>query len=69
MDAPSFFRLLRTPKKFKQDLLSRLDHIEALVKRALIDLGVTDPEVALVQQRTWELRAPDRPDAAPRVAR
>jgi hypothetical protein len=56
-DAPGFFGLLRTPKKFEHDVRGRLDHIEALVKHALIDLGTSDPDAALLQQRTWDLLA------------
>ena len=55
MDAPPFFDLLRTPNKFTAGVRGRLDQIEGLVKHALTDLGVTDPDTALVQQRTWEL--------------
>ncbi len=55
MDAPVFFDLLRTPNKFTAGVRGRLDQIEGLVKQALTDLGVTDPDAALVQQRTWEL--------------
>ena len=55
MDAPVFFDLLRTPNKFAAGVRGRLDQIEGLVKQALTDLGVTDPDTALVQQRTWEL--------------
>jgi hypothetical protein len=55
IDAPSFFDLVRTPVKFPAGVQGRLDQIEALVKLALIDLGVPDPSDQVVQQRTWEL--------------
>jgi hypothetical protein len=55
MDAPRFFNLVGTPGKFSVDIRRRLDHIEALVKLALMDLGVADPGAGVVQQRTWEL--------------
>jgi hypothetical protein len=55
MDASSFFDLVRTPNKFTGDVRGRLDQIEKLVERVLIDLGVTGPETTLVQQRTWDL--------------
>ena len=55
MDAPGFFNLVRTPSKFPADIRGRLDHIEALVRLALMDLGVADPDAQVVQQRTWEL--------------
>jgi len=54
-DARSFFGLVRTPGKFLAAVRGRLDQVEALVKLALIDLGVSDPNNSLVQQRTWEL--------------
>jgi hypothetical protein len=55
MNAPGFFDLVRTPKKFAADVRDRLVHVEGLVKKALIDLGVAEPDDALVQQRTWDL--------------
>ena len=55
MDAPSFFDLVRTPGKFSAGVRGRLDQIEALVRLALMDLGVADPGAQVVQQRTWEL--------------
>jgi DNA-binding transcriptional ArsR family regulator len=55
MDAPSFFKLVSTPGKFSTAIRGRLDHIEALVRLAVVDLGVADPGAQVVQQRTWEL--------------
>jgi hypothetical protein len=55
MDAPSFFDLVRTPSKFSAGVRGRLDQIEALVRLALMDLGVADPGAQVVQQRAWEL--------------
>ncbi len=55
MDAPRFFNLVGTPGKFSVGIRGRLDHIEALVRLALMDLGVADPGAEVVQQRTWEL--------------
>ncbi len=55
MDAPAFFGLIRTPGKFPQDLARRLDHVVALVKLALEDLGTADLDTTLTNLRTWEL--------------
>jgi DNA-binding transcriptional ArsR family regulator len=55
MDAPSFSRLVRTPGKFAAGVQGRLDQVEALVRLALVDLYVADPDPQVVQQRTWEL--------------
>ena len=55
VDALGFFALVRTPNKVSAAIRGRLDQIEALVKKSLIDLGVADPDDVLVQQRTWEL--------------
>jgi len=57
MDAANFSRLVRTPNKFTADVRGRLDQFEALVRKALIDLGISDAADAVVQQRTWELLA------------
>lgn len=55
MDAPSLFDLVRTLTKLSVAVRGRLDQLEALVRLALIDLGVTDPDAQLVQERTWQL--------------
>ena len=55
MDAPGFFCLVRTPNRFPSGIRDRLFHIEKLVESALIDLGVTDIDTVLIQQRTWQL--------------
>ena len=55
MDAPGFFDLVETPNRFGADIRGRLDQLEKLVRCALQDLGVADPDTALIQQRTWEL--------------
>ena len=55
MDAPRFFRLVRTPGKFDGDIRGRLKQVEGLVKLALTDLGIADPGAQLVEQRAWEL--------------
>jgi DNA-binding transcriptional ArsR family regulator len=55
MDAPSFFSLARATGKFPTALRERLAQIEALVRLALVDLGVADPSQQVVAQRTWEL--------------
>ena len=57
MDAPGFFDLVHTPKKFDAGVRGRLDQIEKLVKRALHALGGAKVDTALVQQRTWQLLA------------
>lgn len=54
-DAPNFFGLLRTHRKFSAGVRTRLTHIEELVKLALATLGTADPSTQLVEQRTWEL--------------
>ena len=55
MDAPGFFDLIRTPRRFDAGIRGRLDQLEELVKRALHDLGVAESDTALVQQRAWQL--------------
>jgi DNA-binding transcriptional ArsR family regulator len=55
MAAPSFYDLARTQGKFPAAVRERLAQIEALVRLALIDLGVADAGQQVVQQRTWEL--------------
>lgn len=54
-DAPSFFDLAQAPGKFSAAVRGRLVQIEALVRLALIDLGVADPGREIVQQRSWDL--------------
>ena len=53
----AFFDLVHTPKKYAADVRGRLDQLEWLVKRALVDFAGNEPSDALVQQRTWELLA------------
>ena len=55
MTASRFFRLVRTPGKFDDDIRGRLKRIEGLVKLALVDLGIADPDARLVEERAWEL--------------
>lgn len=55
MDASGFFNLVRTPNRFTANVRNRLDHIERLVGRALKDLGTSEPDTQLVQERTWQL--------------
>ena len=55
MDAPGFFDLVVTPNKFAAGIRGRLVQLERLVERALQDLGVAEPDTALVRQRTWQL--------------
>ena len=73
MDAEGFFELVRTPRKFDSATQRRLDHVEALVAKALEDLGEVEPAPELVRQRTWQclsrlkvfmpqLEAPDESD-------
>ncbi|WP_157881958.1 helix-turn-helix domain-containing protein [Streptomyces rubellomurinus] len=54
-DAPSFFGLIRTHRKFPAGVRTRLRHLEGLVKLALPELGTAAPDSRLVEQRTWEL--------------
>ncbi|MGH2892600.1 MAG: hypothetical protein ACRDPM_04930 [Solirubrobacteraceae bacterium] len=55
MGAESFFELVRTPRKFPAAVRGRLDQIEALVRLALIDLGVPDLCAELVRECTWQI--------------
>ena len=55
MDAAGLFDLVRTPNKYRVDIRRRLDHVEKLVEGALVDLGALEPEIALLQRRTWQL--------------
>ena len=55
MDAPGFFDLVYTPKKFDEGVRGRLEHLESLVERALRDLGEANLDTALVRLRTWQL--------------
>lgn len=55
MDADGFFDLVRTPSKFSASNRRRLDQLETLVERALVDLGEFQPGTAVVQRRTWQL--------------
>ena len=55
MDAPGFFALVYMPNKFDAGIRGRLEQLERLVERALQDLGVADPDTALVRLRTWQL--------------
>lgn len=57
MDAPGFFELVCTPSRFDTALRRRLNQLTMLVERALRDLGVAEPDTAIVQQRVWELLA------------
>lgn len=54
MDAPGFFRLVRTPSAFNRGIRDRLGQLEKLVQHALVKLEM-DPDEALIQQRTWQL--------------
>lgn len=53
--AEGFFRLVRTPKKFDKQVRDRLVQVEKLVRRALVDLGVSEPPTGAVEQQAWEL--------------
>lgn len=55
MDAPGFFRLVRTPGKYDFRLRARLDQVEKLVAGALKELEAGESGTRQVQQRTWEL--------------
>ena len=55
MDAGGFFGLARTPGKFSAAVRKRLDHLECLVRRALVDLEVEKINAPLVQEHTWRL--------------
>ncbi len=53
--AKGFFGLVRTPKKFDKQVRDRLVQVEKLVRRALVDLGVSEPSTGVVEQQVWEL--------------
>ena len=55
MDAAGFFNLVCTPGKFDSGVRDRLYHIERLMERALKDLDGSEPDTALVRERTWQL--------------
>jgi hypothetical protein len=55
MDAPGFFSLLKTPKKFDKALRMRLDHVEELVRLALPDLGISISDDSEVESYVWQL--------------
>ena len=55
MDAAGFFRLVLTPSRFNAGVRDRLKHVERLVGRALQYLDGSDPDKALVRERTWQL--------------
>ena len=55
MDAPGFFDLVGTPKRFNVGIRGRLDQLERLVGHALQHLGVAETDTAQVRQRTWQL--------------
>jgi DNA-binding transcriptional ArsR family regulator len=53
--AERFSGLVRTPKKFDKQICDRLVQVEKLVRRALVDLGVSEPSTGVVEQQVWEL--------------
>ena len=53
--AEGFFGLVRTPKKFDKQVSDRLVQVEKLVRRALVDLGVSEPSTGVVEQQVWKL--------------
>ena len=53
--ADGFFRLVRTPKKFDKQVCDRLVQVGKLVRRALVDLGVSEPSTDVVEQQVWVL--------------
>jgi hypothetical protein len=55
LDASNFFNLVRTPNRFPAAVRERLKQTEAMVKHALVELGVPEPAADVVEQRTWEL--------------
>ncbi|HEY1700421.1 MAG TPA: winged helix-turn-helix domain-containing protein [Trebonia sp.] len=55
IDAPRFFRLVRTPGKFHGDIRGRLKQVEGLVKHALTELGIANPNTHLVEDYAWQL--------------
>ena len=57
MDAPGFFKLVRTPNKFREDVRRRLKHLEQLVQLSLSELGVAGADATAVQLHTWRLLA------------
>lgn len=55
MSAANFFSLVHTPRKFRKEVRQRLDHVEGLVLKSLVQLGEKDPPSDLVRLRVWEL--------------
>ena len=55
MDAPGFFALVHTPRKFDSGLRGRLDQLERLVEHALVDSGEAEPVRERVRQVAWQL--------------
>lgn len=55
--ASNLFALVHTPGRFRSDIRGRLNQWEALVRLALVDLGVQDPSTELVQNRAWRVLA------------
>ena len=55
MDAPGFFELIRTPGKFEGGIRGRLDQIERLVERALVDLDPDPADGLAVQETVWRM--------------
>jgi len=53
--AEGFFGLVRTPKKFDKQVCDRLVQVEKLVRRALVDLGISEPSTGVVEQQVWTL--------------
>ncbi|PBB08253.1 hypothetical protein CKW39_10660 [Kocuria sp. WRN011] len=54
-ETKAFFGLVRTPRKFDRPVRDRLEQVEKLVRRGLVDLGVSEPSTSVVEQQTWEL--------------
>ena len=52
--ADSFFSVLRTPRKFRKALVTRLHHLVNLVKKGLAALGET-ASVDIAERATWDL--------------
>ena len=55
MDAPGFFDLIQTPRRFDSSIRGRLIQLEKLVKKALEELECEEAGTTAVQERTWEM--------------
>jgi hypothetical protein len=53
--AEEFAKLVKTPKKFDREVVTRWGQIEGLVRSALVDLGLAAPSSEIVQRFAWRM--------------